>query len=51
MIILWNISLMLLQNSRQLPKNFDVITKDDFSWLIGNAASAGFEGFLLDGTP
>lgn len=26
-------------------KNYDVITKDDFNWLIGNAASVGFEGF------
>jgi len=26
-------------------KNYDVITKDDFNWLVGNAASAGFEGF------
>ena len=26
-------------------KNYDVITKDDFSWLMGNAASVGFEGF------
>ena len=26
-------------------KNYDVITKDDFNWLVGNAASVGFEGF------
>jgi len=26
-------------------KNYDVITKDDFSWLVGNATSVGFEGF------
>ena len=26
-------------------KNSDEITKDDFNWLIGNAASVGFEGF------
>ncbi len=26
-------------------KNYDIITKDDFSWLMGNAASVGFEGF------
>jgi len=33
--------------SQFLPKakNYDVITKDDFNWLVGNAASAGFEGF------
>jgi len=26
-------------------KNYDVITKDDFNWLVENTASVGFEGF------
>ena len=26
-------------------KNYDIITKDDFNWLVGNTASSGFEGF------
>ncbi len=26
-------------------KNYDIITKDDFNWLVGNAASVGFDGF------
>ena len=30
---------------KHIPKNYDVITKDDFNWLLGNAVSVGFEGF------
>lgn len=26
-------------------KNFDVLPKDDFTWLFGHAASVGYEGF------
>ena len=26
-------------------KNYDIVTKEDFNWLVGNAASVGFEGF------